>query len=479
MPNSRNYSNDSSGYLLLFFCLVFSLILFSNFTRIAEAASLQNLSDTVSSHVKSGPSNHTFNFTSLDPVSIGETMTLTFADQFDLSGISGSDIEVVNNGVTLSAGADYSLGVAGQVITVTFANNYLGGLPWQIIIGTDVLGGTSQITNPDGVLYSSYLISIAGTFGGTGTVSIPVTDSNSVAITAYVLDPNASQSGGNTSGSVGSLWTCGGSSCLDFIITDETSEGTVLVSGYTTALAVVEIVNQGGQVLASGLSDDYGHFQLGVNASSANNGSLIINSSDSSGRTTVPRLIEFVPTVDGAVLYYDKIFLSPAIEFELVNAMLGHSPSVKVYGTSVPYARIVVTVNNQKTFTVTSDASGFFEFEYPINETGQSFLSLVAIQPNTGILSMATDLISVKLNSQGILTIENTDISQSAFCHSRGDITGDGETDISDLLYVLSHRGKIPLLNFTHRNREASCLNDDGYLDLNDLSIIGFYMNVF
>ena len=159
------------------------------FFRIAEAASIQNASDTLSNSAPGVGSNHTISFTTPNGMAIGRTIVLTFPPQFTLGLLDEDDVDILVNGTSSStaptAGAA-TWGVATSTNTITFTTPTNMGVasatPIVIRIGTNAVGfgtGTTQITNPSAT--SSYMIDIGGTMPDSGQVRVAIIDQVTVS----------------------------------------------------------------------------------------------------------------------------------------------------------------------------------------------------------------------------------------------------------------------------------------------------------
>lgn len=158
----------------------------------AFAASLTNISDTLTTEVASTAADHTILFTTPTGVANAETITLTFQSDFDVSAvvaadvaISGSTFGAMTVAADCSATDEASVGVAGQVITLTLCTGD-GGL--FVATETVTIAITNlHITNPTSA--GSYTLTIGGTMTDSGVGAISIVDSDVVTISATV-DPS-------------------------------------------------------------------------------------------------------------------------------------------------------------------------------------------------------------------------------------------------------------------------------------------------
>lgn len=168
-----------------------------------KAASLTNVQDIMTRQLISTVSNHEVRFVTPSGVSApSHTITLVFAPGFSLSGLDATDI-LLSHGVTTgfettetlaasAAAGVWGAGVASQTITLTAPTDTLSGeiAAGEIVvirIGTAAGAGADRITNPSTA--GTYSLQIAGAFGDTGGVIIPITSGDSLSVSATVPAP--------------------------------------------------------------------------------------------------------------------------------------------------------------------------------------------------------------------------------------------------------------------------------------------------
>lgn len=168
--------------------------------ELAVAAALTTLSDTQSSVKVNTLSDHTIQFVTPTGVAAGTNIAITFPAGFTLGQLSFSDVDLATStSATCSGFADATLaasqsgltwGVAtsSQTLTITSGTAVIpANRCIQIEIGSNATFGTtgvSRITNPASP--NSYQISIAGTFGDTGTITANIITDDTVSVTATV-----------------------------------------------------------------------------------------------------------------------------------------------------------------------------------------------------------------------------------------------------------------------------------------------------
>jgi hypothetical protein len=188
------------------FILSFSLIIFSflPLTQIALAASITSLSDTMSRLKASTASNHEIKFVTPSGVQATETIILTFSAGF--TGVT----DIVHGDI------DFAEGDSNNCSTATFTEKTLAasasGATWgadgdgattvtltsdtgtvtadrcvRIRIGTNAVSqstGVHQISN--GAAAAADIVTISGTFGDSGILSVEIITDDQVVISAIV-----------------------------------------------------------------------------------------------------------------------------------------------------------------------------------------------------------------------------------------------------------------------------------------------------
>ena len=202
-----------------------------------SAATVTSVNDYPSTLQTSQDSNHRVLFTTPTGISEGSTVTLTFATAFDTSAITEDDIDIADDGTDLTTAADCSgsehasVAIASDVVTITICAGDGGAIAATsavtIEVGTNATSsgtGANQITNPSST--GNYYVSIAGTFGDSGSIILPIGGDDSLSVTATV----PSSGGGGESGGGG------GGAPAD---TTAPTISNIVVSGVTTTSATI------------------------------------------------------------------------------------------------------------------------------------------------------------------------------------------------------------------------------------------------
>ena len=185
--------SHKTAAIILAIALVAWSMGFPAWTIRAHAASLTSVSDTLSDSAPSVLANHSIQFTSPTGIANGDTVTVTFSADWNLStsSVAFGDIDVATTSdYTLAADCtgseEIGASISGQVLTLTFCSGDGGSVPaygtTTIQIGTNASGGTNQMTNPGNV--GSYVISIGGTQTDSADTQVAIIDN--VLVTASV-----------------------------------------------------------------------------------------------------------------------------------------------------------------------------------------------------------------------------------------------------------------------------------------------------
>lgn len=264
------YMKILQNFFVLSLVAIFAFSPFSSI-KIAKAASLTSLSDTMSSLKASTASNHEIKFVTPSGVDAGETIILTFSADFtNVTNIVHTDIDFAEGDSsncstatftekTLAAspsgatwGAD---GDSATTVTLTSGTGTVtAGRCVRVEIGTNATTGatgSNQISN--GAADDDDTVSITGTFGDTGTITIDIITDDQVSVSATVAQSISFSISDNTVG-FGSLSSSGprfatgdtSGSGSDSAEAHNLQVGTNAASGYT--------VTYNGATLTSGLN---------------------------------------------------------------------------------------------------------------------------------------------------------------------------------------------------------------------------------
>ena len=185
------------------FAVIVSIVIGASITHVelVFAAALSSLSDTQSSIKINTLSDHTIQFVTPTGVIVGQSISITFPVGWNLgtvnatstdfatstsSSCSGFTDAVIANGT--ASGLTWGVATTSQSITITSGTAVIpANRCIQIRFGTNAISqasGTAQITNPSAA--TSSIITIAGSFGDTGSITTNIIADDTVAVTATV-----------------------------------------------------------------------------------------------------------------------------------------------------------------------------------------------------------------------------------------------------------------------------------------------------
>ncbi|OGY42380.1 MAG: hypothetical protein A2Y82_04465 [Candidatus Buchananbacteria bacterium RBG_13_36_9] len=162
-----------------------------------KAGLVSGFSDQLSSQVIASASNHTINFKNSSDFGPNKTLEIYFEQDFDLGLINYTDIDLLDDGsnknlaATPGSGVGSNIGVSISGQTITFTQNdtdtIAAGSAITIKIGSIAehqTEGDQQIYNPETA--ETYKISISGSFGDMGTISVQILESDMVGLKAKI-----------------------------------------------------------------------------------------------------------------------------------------------------------------------------------------------------------------------------------------------------------------------------------------------------
>ncbi|HEX9503768.1 MAG TPA: hypothetical protein VF974_05630 [Patescibacteria group bacterium] len=263
---------------IIAWAIILSLVISAAGARYVQAASLTALSNTMTNQTISAASDHTIKFTTPTGVAAGQTITVTFPSGFGLSTLVAADFNLLSGVSTLTlagtcTGTTWGVAVASQVITFTSCTGTIAATTVITVKIGVVAGGTHQITNNSSA--ASYSITIGGTFGDTGTITIQIVTNSVVAVSATVPQSLTFSISTNSIG-FGTLSTsavtyanAGGTGSSSSVVAHTLAAGTNAVSGYTITVQGATLTSGSNTIAAIGstaAASAAGTAQFGLNA---------------------------------------------------------------------------------------------------------------------------------------------------------------------------------------------------------------------
>jgi hypothetical protein len=168
--------------------------------ELAYAAALSSLSDTLSTVKVSQAADHTIQFVTPTGVAAGTNISITFPAGWTIGALATTSIDFATStsaacsGFTDALISNTASSLTWGVATTTSAITFTSGtavIPAnrciQVRIGSNAVfqgTGSTTIVNPSSA--TSSVLSIAGTFGDTGTITVNIITDDTVAVTATV-----------------------------------------------------------------------------------------------------------------------------------------------------------------------------------------------------------------------------------------------------------------------------------------------------
>jgi len=268
--------------------------------KVAIAASLTSMSDTMTRQKASTASDHTILLTTPTGVAEGTTVTVVFPADFDLTTIVEDDVDIADDGVELTTAANCagsekaSAAVASQTLTFTICAGdggaIAGGSVIRIKIGTVATSsgtGTHQIVNA--TTAGSKTITLTASTD-TGTMAVPITGGSAaddqVVITATVApsitftNDDAAIGFGTLSTSAAQYATANAAGSSSDSVANTLVIVTNAASGYTLTYNGATLTSGGNTItpITAGITDDAngtpGSEQFGISGAMTGTGSM-------------------------------------------------------------------------------------------------------------------------------------------------------------------------------------------------------------
>lgn len=166
--------------------------------QFADAASLTLLSDTLSSNKKSTLSSHVIKFSTPTGASdASDTIIITFPSDYNFTSKTIGSVTFTHGASTglestetLAAspsgtawGAVFS-GTQNRILTLTAPSDGIGSA--TVAAGDKIIITYNSTNSTNPTTAGSYITTIAGTFGDTGSITVPILDDDQVVVSATV-----------------------------------------------------------------------------------------------------------------------------------------------------------------------------------------------------------------------------------------------------------------------------------------------------
>lgn len=187
--------------------VVVIIVTFSH-THLAYAAAVSSLTDMLSTMKESTAANHTITFTINDSWDATDTVIIDFPNTFNTAGFASNepeDYDVTDDGVDVTIVANGSC--SANSIEITTVNSSTDTFTFTLCAGSSAIAsgsvivvevgthattgstGNDQIVNQTAAENATDpLVTIAGTFGGTGTLALEIVADNDATVSVNVLE---------------------------------------------------------------------------------------------------------------------------------------------------------------------------------------------------------------------------------------------------------------------------------------------------
>ncbi len=461
----KNDRITKTFFMLLMLILVGQYVVPFFNSESVRAATVSNLSDTISDSRSGNFANHFISFHTVSSVDPSDTVVIKFDDTgnaFDLSSLSPVNILDYDFSVN---GIDYDL-VAACVdnndlvvsidlitdeiaFTACAGNTIVGSSDIRVEIGTDAAfggNGVSQIKNPP--VGASYFINIDGTFGDTGITVIVTTPSSGTSVSATVKDADDGGGGG------------GGGTIIS-------KTGNLKMIGRAYPSAFITILKN-GKVAGTQTADSNGDYEILIKSIPSNKiYNFGIYAQDDLGLLS-PTLNYNLSINNNSVTEISNIYIPPTITLSSNTVCQGDS--LKIYGSSYPNSLIVnFTSPSFKTTSLSSDEEG--HWTYSFDSTGYAagkYFTKVKTVFAGGEQSEYSKELSFVITKKSIIPKPPGPPVPPGECNG-ADLNNDSRVDILDFSILMHYwKSKNP-------SNRCSDIDQDGIVNIYDFSVMMHY----
>lgn len=366
----------------------------------------------------SAASDHEIRFTTPTGVDASsDTITITFPSGFSLGTVSFADVDLFHGPTTgfetnetlaaAAAAGVWGTSVSGNAITFTAPTNagageITAGDKVVVRIGINAAGGSNQVANPS--TSAVYSLSIGGTFGDAGSVSISIAANDKLSVSLTVPAPSTGLTGGGSGGggagvdgtppsisgiqarnitqtSVEIVWTTdeAANSAVNYGLTNTYGSGTVSHAAFTSSHSIS----------LSGLSPNtIYHFRIN-SSDSANN---MAASADATFRTLEPVRMPVISNVraisrtdsSAAILWDTDIPTTSRVEYG-TSTLYGFVASSEALVTSHALVLSGLDAGSSYYYRVASGESGGLT----ATSSGDLFLTTPDTTPPSNVFGFA------------------------------------------------------------------------------------------
>ena len=227
----------------------------------------------------------------------------------------------------------------------------------------------------------------------------------------------------------------------------------VVIQGKAYPLSSVTVL-QDGKIVTTTIADSQANFKVEITDITAGTWTFGIWAEDKEGKKSIT--FSFTTSVtSGMTTTVSGIFLPPTIEID--KTLVQRGETLNILGITAPQSEISIFVSSPEIIKKTkagTDGLWFHPFDTTPLDEGSHATRAKATSPE-GLLSTFSQTLAFSVGREIVLITK------------RGDINGDGRTNLVDFSILLYNWG-IP-------KNPAADLNSDGKVNLTDFSIMLYY----
>jgi len=441
-----------------------------------KAATVTNLSDTISDSRRGQPADHLLAFRIVSSVDPSDTVVIKFDDtrnafnlsllspvnilDFDFS-VDGIDYDIVDVCADIN---DLTVSVDTIQDEITFTacagNTIAAGSDIRIEIGKNATSGgdgVNQISNPSSG--NSFFIEIAGTFGDTGVTAIVTIPSSGIGVSATIREEVVTPPSGGGGGTTEPMPTTGNLRMIG--------------KAYPNAFIVVL---KDGVVAGTKTAYAGGDFEITIKSIPSNKIYKFGIYAEDDLRLLSPTLNFTLSINTNQITEVSNIYFPPTIS--LSDDKINQGDKLTIYGSTYPKNLIVNFISPSfKASSLSADKNGHWSYDFDSSDytEGKYFTKAKSIFAGGEQTDYSEELGFVIEKGSELTptptpkpTAKPTPGPKPRKCNG-ADINNDSRVDIVDFS-ILMH-----FWNSRNPSNPCADINQSGGVDLYDFSIIMYY----
>ena len=319
------------------------------------ALDVQNLDYQIDNQVINQSSEHVINFDSISPISIGNSLSINFPNEFNFSTSPvQSDVEIRVNGLLLGPG-DWSFSQSLNTIFISFQTTAVAGSDVEVTLKDDI-----DLINPS--THGQYTVNFGVNGSFVVSAQVWIFPQSSITVSAAVLGDPIIVGGGSSGGGSGTRDT----TCYNCFFNDNKpffDEQGIIVSfkGFGSPKGSVQVFIDDYYVGTTSI-DEKGIFLMSVDNIASGLHTFKFIGFDKNDIATSPRTIILTVGERGFV-YANDVFLPPTITVEPRGDY-----GLVIYGYTVPYAELDINVDENFIGTVIANGNGLYFIETSLDQ---------------------------------------------------------------------------------------------------------------